>query len=73
MDGERVGLDDVAQYDAVHMASNSEEVDMGRGEADPPVPYFLVASLLAMKLLEVVVDLGCRAELISLHNHVPHL
>ena len=66
MDGEGAGLDDVAQYDVVHMASNGEEVGMGRGEAYPPVLYFLVAPLLAMTLLEVVIDLGCRAEFVGI-------
>ncbi len=46
---------------------------MGRGEADPPVLYLLVAPLFTVKLSEVIVDLDCRAKLTSLTNHISHL
>jgi hypothetical protein len=35
--------------------------------------YFLVIYLFAMKLSKVVADLSSRVELVSLHDHVPHL
>jgi hypothetical protein len=34
--------------------------------------YLLVVSLFAMKLSKVVAELGCNAELVPLHNDVPH-
>jgi len=52
---------------------SGQEVGLSRGKSNPPVLYFLVVTVFAMKLSEVVADFGRRAELVSLHDYVPHM
>ena len=66
-------LHDVAQYDVIHVTSGGQEVGLSRRKGDPPILYFLVISLFAMKLSEVVADFSDGPKLVALHDHVPHL
>jgi len=51
-----------------------EKIGMSRGERHPPILYFLIIALLAVKLLEVVADLiNRRGQLVAHHYDVPHL
>jgi hypothetical protein len=56
-----------------HVTLGCHEVGLGRGERHPPVLYFLVGVLFAMKQLKMINDLRGRAQSITHQNDIPHM